>query len=430
MSNSGNQEVNYMDLIKSYDSNKRNNSRTSKERKRSQKPRRKIPKKSQEENNTNSFQNYQKRNQPSLDSNTSQGSLTFSRPVANQSLREKALRERNNLEKSKLRNLSTEVNDVRQEREKNFHKKFEKQIIRTSKEFQFQEEKNAKECFKITLIILIITISITFGTFLISSLSQEKINYCDNIGINSEDCTQCPPIAICKNGRIVKCSTHIYKLKNGKCVYDEEEFKREMQVAQELVQILSRKRGDFECDKKINFKMSNREVEEYFKSRFKTKGWQFRDTYRVKKFLSGDKFSAMGVKIEKRGLGFVIYSEISDPSFTCNFKIYYRKNKFLVLGSGILAVFLVYILIRLQLKLRVFDQARLAFEEAVHILSECRYRELAKIYLEEKLIKRGFLEKGDEEVMGYFDLIRENDDRMGIGIMEINGVKDYYYFLY
>lgn len=434
MSRKDEKEINYMDIIKNYDSKKKdaiNQRRITENSINPRESRKAAPPENPRRTSTNPNEYFNSFRRDT--GNSVETSYSFSRTIADDSLAEDALRERKKFEKSSLMGLSHEVNEAnkRSNKEKEeFHQKFEKDVKKTAKEFEFQEEKGIKLCFKISFYLLISLVLSVLATFILQQINRSKITYCDNMVRDSPDCTNCPPIAICKGGSIVKCASNLYRLSGGKCVYSKEDESREIKFAHELINDLARRRGDFECDSSINFKMSKSEVESYFKRKFTEKGWDFRDTYRWMQKFSGEEFSAMGLIVEKMP-NFEIYSDTPSPSLQCAIKLYYRKNKVIVIGILSSILILCYILFRLKSMLNLFDKARDAFEESISILKETPNKELAKKFVVVKLIERKMIQKHEEDViMDYFELIRENDERMGVGIMEVNGIRDYYYFLY
>lgn len=434
------EEINYLDLIKNYKSKKnrgildkldqqsksRNTSVNQSQNSRANNDRRSAASKGRNDSQGRvSSRRSGSRGKSPFDS--SQNTFTFSRPVTDSSILDQVARDRKTFERKSLMEKSREVENLKKKKQREFHSKFEKNIREVAKEFEFKEEKSAKMCFNFTLYLFIFASLLLTVCFLSHYLRAPGIKYCDTNDSRSRDCTTCPPIAICKNGAIQRCISHTHKLKGGKCVYSKEEFSREMKFANQLVRILARKRGDSLCYGG-SYTMTKLEVEKFFKNKFADNGWDFRDTYRWLNIMSGNEFSAMGLKVEQKP-NFIIYSEIPQPSLTCSINLFIAKNKFLVSLMGVILVFLGYILVRLKMKLRVFDQSREAFEEAIIILRETGNRELPRLRLVERLQERGFLTKDYHEIMNYFDLIRENDERMGIGIMTVNGIRDYYYFL-
>lgn len=446
MSQQNQEEINYLDLIKNYKSKKNQEILESLEER--SKGRMRSSKHSQDSNrltedrrsaaskgrNSSRGANPQtRRSSGSRGGNkglfgSSENRFSFSKPIGDSSILEQVARDRKNFEKSSLMNNSKEVENLNRKKEENFHSKFQKNIRKTAREFEFEDEKTAKLCFNFTLGLFLFGFALLSLCFLSTYLRQPAVNYCDNNDYRTKDCTPCPPIAVCKNGVIKKCIHHTHVLQDGKCVFSKKEYSREMTIANQLVKILARRRGDSKCYGG-SYTMTKAEVEKFFQSKFSEKGWSFRDTFRWMNIMSGNEFSAMGLKVEQKP-NFIIYSEIGQPSFNCSLMLFYANNKALVILLSLVLVFLSYILIRLKMKMRVFDRSREAFEDAIHILQECGNKELPRVRLVQRLQDRGFLDADYNEVMEYFDLIRENDERMGIGMMTFNGIKDYYYFLY
>ena len=264
-----------------------------------------------------------------------------------------------------------------------------------------------------------------FGAYAVYQMSlfdqTPQRNFCDTDDIfGLSGCEPCPPDAECFLGRIVRCQND--KIIRGfECVPNEKMLLLKSQMLEHLEDQLARLHGAVECGElevtKQSVKLSDigallrpaYEKKEHFKEALESLTRDFSNAYSK---VSGLSVSQQFVSDE----GFVTFLEATTSKFTvtCKLKMFYFANFFAIWGSIILALSLIFIIVKKRQEKKYVGMAedlyrtnlvRLKSEGRVNIrnLLDCITASLSKSERDFIANKLESIRKIDEQVTTMID---------------------------
>jgi hypothetical protein len=329
-------------------------------------------------------------------------------------------------------NLSEVQNSLQSliKKSENFKKKFERNNRKISKSFVFENEDDLKGVYFFFSRLFLFILLLTILSFAFYHFKEEKVTYCDHLKWNpNKECTKCPEGSFCSEGKIYMCDAVAnYKMKRGKCVFDQKEYEKEIRATRGLAAELARLRGNEQCEEGLKWKLGKNELEEYFKRASVKPNWGFRDTARVVNRIEDGQFEGLGLKMVKFQGKQEFFSELKKPSLGCSLKLFRKRNKVMI-NMSIGLMFLLGIFIgHMKMNLNRFENARKCYEMVEEMLRSHVDTEMRRNEVFEVLIRRKMLRRNDADMKDLIGEIVEYSENVHMVLKDFGGFVEVCWF--
>lgn len=227
-----------------------------------------------------------------------------------------------------------------------------------------------------TGLLLLVILMFVLNTYLLNNSSQ--VIFCKSFGQEGEDqpdCSPCPSMGLCADGRLVSCD-HFYKLRGNLCVVQDEDLELVNQMYNTALGVLRRHKGEIEC-KKLN---ASPNIDLDRVKDFLRKSYQGYEDFEMSFRSVENRFQSPN-NPDVEFSGFSVKATSSQYSMVCNVQLFYQNYKYLLILLFIVFCFFFFLLTRVNADLKNRAEAKKILGFSQSILKESSNGAL----LEEKL---------------------------------------------